>query len=54
MPPCAMRSSRTLYQLAISSAPLSLTVPYLSFTPAMLVGIAFMFLGESQRNCNQA
>lgn len=39
--------SRTLYQTALAGAPLSLTVPYLSFTPAILVMIAFFFLGET-------
>jgi drug/metabolite transporter (DMT)-like permease len=40
-------SARLLYQSALASGPLSLTVPYLSFTPAILVAIAFLFLGET-------
>ncbi|GAX82950.1 hypothetical protein CEUSTIGMA_g10377.t1 [Chlamydomonas eustigma] len=38
--------SKFLYQRALSLAPLSLTVPYLSCTPAILIAIAYIFLGE--------
>ncbi|WIA12726.1 hypothetical protein OEZ86_006051 [Tetradesmus obliquus] len=40
--------ARLLYQRALSIAPLSLTVPYLAFTPAFVVLISPLFLvGES-------
>ena len=35
-----------LYMLAIRSSPLSLTLPYLAFTPAFMVITGLMFLGE--------
>lgn len=38
--------SKGLYQTAIHNSPLSLTIPYLSFTPVVLLGTAFLFLGE--------
>ena len=38
--------SLLLYQTAIQLAPLSVTIPYLSFTPAMLVVTAFLMIGE--------
>jgi drug/metabolite transporter (DMT)-like permease len=38
--------TKVLYQQAISSSPLSLTVPYLALTPAFLVGTAFVLVGE--------
>jgi len=39
-------ATKVLYQLAISSSPLSLTVPYIALTPAFLVGTAFILVGE--------
>eukprot|EP00882_Tetradesmus_deserticola_P014836 GHRQ01015787.1.p1 GENE.GHRQ01015787.1~~GHRQ01015787.1.p1 ORF type:complete len:143 (+),score=23.27 GHRQ01015787.1:662-1090(+) len=40
--------ARLLYQRALSIAPLSLTVPYLAFTPAFVVLISPLFLvGEA-------
>jgi len=41
-----MLASKVLYQRALA-APLSLTVPYLAFTPAMVALIAYVALGES-------
>jgi hypothetical protein len=41
-----MLASKLLYQSALGAAPLSLTVPYLAFTPAMVVATAFFFLNE--------
>lgn len=38
--------SLLLYQTAIQLAPLSETIPYLSFTPAMLLITAFLLIGE--------
>ena len=38
--------SLLLYQTAIQLAPLSVTVPYLSFTPAMLLITAYLMIGE--------
>ena len=38
--------SLLLYQTAIQIAPLSVTIPYLSFTPAMLVVTAYLMIGE--------
>lgn len=38
--------AKYLYQQALSTSHLSLTVPYLSFTPTFLVFTAFLFLGE--------
>lgn len=38
--------ARSLYQRALSMAPMSLTVPFLSFTPVLLVFIAYVFLNE--------
>ena len=38
--------SLLLYQTAIQIAPLSVTIPYLSFTPAMLVATAYLMIGE--------
>jgi drug/metabolite transporter (DMT)-like permease len=38
--------AKYMYQKALHIAPLSLTVPYLAFTPALLVVVAFLFLGE--------
>jgi hypothetical protein len=38
--------SLLLYQTAIELSPLSVTVPYLSFTPAMLLVTAFLLIGE--------
>ena len=35
-----------LYVAAIKRSPLSLTLPYLAFTPAFLVGTAYVVLGE--------
>jgi len=35
-----------LYMKAIKISPLSLTVPYLSFTPVFMVGTGYVFLGE--------
>ena len=43
---CILLFARVLYQRALSVAPLSLTVPFLSFTPVLLVFIAFVFLNE--------
>ncbi len=41
--------SRYMYQRAIQLSPLSLTIPYLAFTPAILIATAYVFLGESSR-----
>jgi drug/metabolite transporter (DMT)-like permease len=38
--------SKVLYNQALHIAPLSLTVPYLAFTPAILVLVAYVFIGE--------
>ena len=38
--------SLLLYQTAIALSPLSATVPYLSFTPAMLIVTAYLLIGE--------
>eukprot|EP00877_Chromochloris_zofingiensis_P002832 jgi/Chrzof1/1254/Cz01g46140.t1 len=38
--------SKWIYQRALHTAPLSLTVPYLAFTPAILVVVAYFFIGE--------
>ena len=38
--------SLLLYQTAIQLAPLSVTIPYLSFTPAMLIVTAYLMIGE--------
>jgi drug/metabolite transporter (DMT)-like permease len=38
--------SKVLYNHALHIAPLSLTVPYLAFTPAILVLVAYVFIGE--------
>jgi drug/metabolite transporter (DMT)-like permease len=38
--------SKVLYQRAIALAPLSMTIPYLSFSPAMLLLTAYVILGE--------
>jgi len=38
--------SLLLYQAAIALSPLSVTIPYLSFTPAMLVITAYLLIGE--------
>ncbi|EFJ52156.1 hypothetical protein VOLCADRAFT_103177 [Volvox carteri f. nagariensis] len=38
--------SRYMYQRAIQLSPLSLTIPYLAFTPAILIATAYIFLGE--------
>ncbi|GFR40427.1 hypothetical protein Agub_g1001 [Astrephomene gubernaculifera] len=38
--------SRYMYQRAIQISPLSLTIPYLAFTPAILIATAYVFLGE--------
>jgi len=38
--------SKLLYQKALALSPLSLTIPFLSFTPAILVGTAYVFVGE--------
>ncbi len=35
------------YQTALQISPLSLTVPYLAFTPVFLLGFGWLFLGES-------
>ena len=35
-----------LYMTAIRISPLSLTVPYLAFTPVFMIGTGFLFLGE--------
>jgi uncharacterized membrane protein len=35
-----------LYQTAIQLAPLSVTIPFLSFTPAMLIVTAYLMIGE--------
>ena len=35
-----------LYQRALHASPLSCTVPYLAFTPALLLGTAFVLIGE--------
>ncbi|KAL6765903.1 hypothetical protein V8C86DRAFT_1781989 [Haematococcus lacustris] len=37
---------QVLYQKALATSPLSLCVPYLSFTPSFLVLTAFVFVGE--------
>ncbi len=37
--------SRFMYQRAVSISPLSLTIPYLAFTPAILIATAYIFLG---------
>jgi drug/metabolite transporter (DMT)-like permease len=39
--------SKVLYQRAIQIAPLSLTIPYLSFSPALLLLTAYVILGET-------
>ena len=36
-----------LYNLAIRISPLSLTVPYLSFTPMFIIGTGYLFLNET-------
>ncbi|KAG2442506.1 hypothetical protein HXX76_002592 [Chlamydomonas incerta] len=38
--------SRFMYQRAVCMSPLSLTIPYLAFTPAILIATAYIFLGE--------
>ena len=38
--------AKYMYQKALHIAPLSLTVPYLAFTPALLVIVAFILMGE--------
>ncbi|KAG2448274.1 hypothetical protein HYH02_006858 [Chlamydomonas schloesseri] len=38
--------SRFMYQRAVCISPLSLTIPYLAFTPAILIATAYIFLGE--------
>jgi hypothetical protein len=38
--------SLLLYQTAIQLSPLSVTIPYLSFTPAMLIVTAYLMIGE--------
>jgi drug/metabolite transporter (DMT)-like permease len=38
--------SLLLYQTAIQLSPLSVTIPYLSFTPAMLLITAYLIIGE--------
>ncbi|PNW85424.1 hypothetical protein CHLRE_03g185800v5 [Chlamydomonas reinhardtii] len=38
--------SRFMYQRAVCMSPLSLTIPYLAFTPAILIVTAYIFLGE--------
>jgi drug/metabolite transporter (DMT)-like permease len=38
--------SKVLYQRALHMAPLSLTIPYLSFSPAILLLTAYLILGE--------
>jgi uncharacterized membrane protein len=38
--------SLLLYQTAIQLSPLSTTIPYLSFTPAMLLATAYLMIGE--------
>lgn len=43
--------SLLLYQTAIQLAPLSVTVPYLSFTPAMLLCTAYLMIGEQPSWC---
>lgn len=35
-----------LYNKAIKTSPLSLTIPYLAFTPAFIIGTGFLFLNE--------
>lgn len=35
-----------LYMKAIRESPLSLTVPYLAFTPVFMIGTGYIFLGE--------
>eukprot|EP00198_Chlamydomonas_reinhardtii_P002664 XP_001692000.1 predicted protein [Chlamydomonas reinhardtii] len=37
---------RFMYQRAVCMSPLSLTIPYLAFTPAILIVTAYIFLGE--------
>ncbi len=47
--------SKLMYQKALHVAPLSLTVPYLSFTPAILVLVAYVLVGEvSAQHCDRA
>ncbi|MFO8083732.1 MAG: DMT family transporter [Desulfobacterales bacterium] len=36
-----------LHMLAIKSSPLSLTIPYLAFTPVFMIATGFIFLGEA-------
>lgn len=43
--------SLLLYQTAIQLAPLSVTIPYLSFTPAMLLCTAYLMIGEQPSWC---
>jgi drug/metabolite transporter (DMT)-like permease len=40
-------AAKLLYQKALTLSPISLTVPYLSFTPAILVVTAYVFVGET-------
>ncbi|KAJ9509775.1 hypothetical protein QJQ45_011623 [Haematococcus lacustris] len=42
----SVQRGRVLYQKALAISPLSLCVPYLSFTPSFLVLTAFVFVGE--------
>ena len=35
-----------LYMKAIKTSPMSLTVPYLAFTPVFIIGTGYLFLGE--------
>ena len=35
-----------LHMWAIQASPLSLTIPFMSFTPAFVIGTGFLFLGE--------
>lgn len=44
---CLLLAARFMYQSALACGPLSLTVPYISFTPAILVAIAYVWLGET-------
>lgn len=37
----------TLYMKAIRGSPLSLTVPYLAFTPVFMIGTGYIFLAET-------
>lgn len=39
-------TAKVMYQKALQLSPLSLTIPYLSFTPAILVITAYFLLGE--------